>query len=190
MAEPQVLIRELNADDEFAFLRAVRESRSLHGEWISPPATPREFMAHLRRCRRADTYCYLIVEVESGEPAGYAMLTNIIRRAFESAFLGFGAFAGHEGRGRMCAGLSLVLDEAFGPLGLHRVEANVQPGNERSTALVERLGFRYEGHSPNYLRVAGAWRDHDRWAITLEDDRPDQPPFRPGRASRSGGARR
>lgn len=172
MAESQVLIRELDADDEFAFLRAVRASRTLHGDWISPPATPREFMAHLERCRRSDTYGYLIVEEETGEPAGYAMVSSIIRRSFESAFLGFGAFAGHEGRGQMLTGLSLVLDEAFGSLGLHRVEANVQPGNERSAALVQRLDFRFEGHSPNYLQIAGEWRDHDRWAITLEDRRP------------------
>jgi ribosomal-protein-alanine N-acetyltransferase len=44
--------------------------------------------------------------------------------------------AGHEGRGLMREALGLVLDEAFGLLALHRLEANIQPENTRSLALV------------------------------------------------------
>jgi [ribosomal protein S5]-alanine N-acetyltransferase len=69
----------------------------------------------------------------------------------------------------MTEGLDLLLREAFGPIGLHRVEANVQPGNDRSIALVERLGFRFEGYSPRYLKIGGRWRDHLRYAILAED---------------------
>ena len=75
-------------------------------------------------------------------------------------------------------GLRLVLRFAFGPLGLHRLEANIQPGNESSVALVKGAGFRLEGYSPRYLKIAGRWRDHERWAILSEDRR--------GRAERSG----
>jgi [ribosomal protein S5]-alanine N-acetyltransferase len=52
---------------------------------------------------------------------------------------------------------------------LHRLEANIQPSNTRSIRLVKRLGFRREGHSPRYLKVAGRWRDHQRWAMVSEN---------------------
>jgi [ribosomal protein S5]-alanine N-acetyltransferase len=58
-----------------------------------------------------------------------------------------------------------LLDDAFRRLRLHRLEANIQPGNAPSIRLVRRLGFRREGYSVRYLRIAGRWRDHERWAI-------------------------
>jgi ribosomal-protein-alanine N-acetyltransferase len=54
---------------------------------------------------------------------------------------------------------------AFGELGLHRLEANIQPGNARSIALVRVLGFEKEGFSRRYLKIDGDWRDHERWAL-------------------------
>ena len=72
----------------------------------------------------------------------------------------------------MREGIRLMLRHAFGPLGLHRLEANIQPENAPSLALVAGAGFRLEGLSPRYLKIAGRWRDHERWAILAEEFHP------------------
>jgi ribosomal-protein-alanine N-acetyltransferase len=106
----------------------------------------------------------------SGEMVGVVNISEIVRGAFRSGYLGYYAFTPFERRGLMTEGLSLVVDEAFGGLGLHRLEANVQPDNGASIRLVRRLGFRREGYSPRYLKINGRWRDHERWAILSRRD--------------------
>jgi ribosomal-protein-alanine N-acetyltransferase len=70
---------------------------------------------------------------------------------------------------RLPSSRPLALHYAFVRLKLHRLEANIQPGNQPSLALVTRLGFQREGFSPRYLKIAGRWRDHERWALLAED---------------------
>ena len=91
-----------------------------------------------------------------------------MRGNFHSAYLGYYAFAPHAGQGLMAEGLALVIRDAFRRLRLHRVEANIQPGNKASLRLVRRLGFRREGYSPRYLKIGGRWRDHERWALRAD----------------------
>ena len=92
-----------------------------------------------------------------------------MRGSLCSAYLGYYAFAPHNGQGLMLEGLTLVIKQAFHRLRLHRLEANVQPGNRASIRLVRRLGFRREGFSPRYLKVRGRWRDHERWALLADE---------------------
>jgi ribosomal-protein-alanine N-acetyltransferase len=86
-----------------------------------------------------------------------------------SAFIGYYAFAGFDRKGLMKEALGLVLRHAFNRLKLHRLEANIQPQNRASIALARSCGFTREGYSRRYLKVAGHWRDHERWAILAED---------------------
>ncbi|MFJ7948779.1 GNAT family N-acetyltransferase, partial [Streptomyces sp. NPDC096354] len=64
--------------------------------------------------------------------------------------------------------LRLVIQFAFTDLGLHRLEANIQPENTASLKLVQRLGFRREGYSAGFQHINGTWQDHERWALTAD----------------------
>ena len=150
------------------FLAAVKKSKRLHAGWVSPPQTPDAFEAYLKRVRGKAHLGYWIV-TEDRELAGVINVSEIVRGAFCSGYLGYYAFVQHDGQGYMTRGLAAVLSDVFRVHRLHRVEANIQPGNEDSRVLVQRLGFRLEGISPRYLKIAGRWRDHERWALTVED---------------------
>jgi ribosomal-protein-alanine N-acetyltransferase len=151
------------------FLSAARRSRGLHRPWVKAPATAGEFAAYLKRRRSAANPGYFVVDFVSGQLVGVVNLNELVRGAFQSAYLGFYAFSPFEGQGFMSAGLSHTVTDAFRRRKLHRLEANIQPGNTRSVALVKRLGFRLEGLSPRYLKVGGRWRDHERWAVLAEE---------------------
>ena len=153
---------------EREFLEAVRRSRGLHRPWASPPSTPARIRRYLapRKGGRSEVHFIL---TPADEIAGVVEITEIVRGPFRSAYLGFYALAPHQGRGYMTAGLAAMVRRAFGALRLHRLEANIQPANAASKALVRRVGFRKEGYSPRYLKIGGRWRDHERWAITRED---------------------
>jgi ribosomal-protein-alanine N-acetyltransferase len=165
----RVFLRAPTAGDRAEFLALARSSRKLHRPWVSPPATPAAFAAFLRRARQPNRVSALVCCRADGVIVGVVNVSEIVRGALQGAFLGYYGSAAHTGQGYMTEGVALILSLAFGHLGLHRLEANVQPGNRASLALVRRLGFRLEGFSPRYLKIAGRWRDHQRWAIRRED---------------------
>ncbi|MGH7968235.1 MAG: GNAT family N-acetyltransferase, partial [Limisphaerales bacterium] len=94
---------------------------------------------------------------------------NVIGGNFRNSFLGYYAFSAFAKKGLTREGLLLVLRFAFRELKLHRLEANIQPNNHASIALVRSCGFVCEGYSRRYLMVCGRWRDHERWALLAED---------------------
>ncbi|HSQ60042.1 MAG TPA: GNAT family N-acetyltransferase [Acidobacteriota bacterium] len=163
---------------EREFLELVGRSRALHGPWVTPPRTKAGYASLLRRSRRRSCEAFFVRASETGELAGAVWITEIVRGVFRSGYLSYHGFAPTAGRGLMGAGLAAVIRKAFRDLGLHRLEANIRPGNRDSIRLVRRLGFRREGFSPRYLRLGGCWRDHERWAILAEE-------FRAGRGGRA-----
>jgi [ribosomal protein S5]-alanine N-acetyltransferase len=150
------------------FLAAVRRSRKLHRPWVTPPETSSEFRSYIRS-KQSPTSIGYFVWSRDGALVGVINLSEIVRGPFQSAYLGYYAFAPHARKGYMRRALCEVLHRAFFVYGLHRVEANIQPRNRASRALVESIGFRQEGFSPRYLKILGSWRDHERWAITREE---------------------
>lgn len=153
---------------ETEFLAAVVRSRRLHGAWVTAPRSSAEYRLYMKERKGPRQIKYFICS-EPGELCGVINLSEIVRGSFQSAYMGYYALAPHAGKGFMSAGLELVISQAFGELALHRLEANIQPKNRRSIELVQRAGFRCEGLSPRYLKIAGRWRDHERWAITAEE---------------------
>ncbi len=150
------------------FLAAVARSRALHRGLVAPPRTAEAFDRYLARLRSPTAVGYWVRTPERAL-AGVITVSEIVRGGFQSAYLGYYAFSPHDGHGHMSQGLRAVLTDVFRVHRLHRVEANIQPGNVASRELVRALGFRLEGLSPRYLKIAGRWRDHERWALTVED---------------------
>jgi ribosomal-protein-alanine N-acetyltransferase len=166
---PPVRLETPTAARQREFLAAVGRSRRLHGRFASPPSTPALYRHWLSRLNGRTHVSYFVVDAASGQLAGVASLSEIVRGALQGAYLGYHGFEPHAGRGLMTEGLRQVIDLAFGELRLHRLEANIQPGNADSQALVARLGFVREGYSRRYLKINGRWRDHERWALLRED---------------------
>ena len=164
----RVTLRLLSRDDQDEFLSLVAASADLHHPWMSLPATPQEFQAYLTRFDHVTAEGLLVCLRRTGTIAGLVNINNIIRGRFQNGSLAYAAFAPTAGQGYMAEGLGLVLRYAFERLRLHRLEAQIQPGNHASIGLVRRLGFRREGYSPELLFIDGAWRDHERWAITSD----------------------
>jgi ribosomal-protein-alanine N-acetyltransferase len=165
----RTFLRRARSGDADEFTALMRASRGLHRPWSFPPTRREEFAALVDRARADDFELLLLCRLGDGKIIGFFNLSQIFRGTFLNAYLGYAIGEGYAGEGLMGEGVELVLRYAFGPLGLHRVEANIQPGNERSIALAKRAGFRLEGFSPRYLKIDGKWRDHERWAILAEE---------------------
>ena len=162
----RVVLRKLRLEDEQAYLTMVAASRSLHHPWTRPPADTAGFRALIERGAPGDFVSLAGWRADDNTLVAIVNLSQIARGGFQSCYCGFYANAATAGQELTRETLELCLRYAFSHEQLHRVEANVQPNNTASLTLVRRIGFRHEGFSPRYLHIDGAWRDHERFAIT------------------------
>ena len=175
-----LVLRYFQEADRRAFIGLRQSSRDYLERW--EPIPPRGFDAFgddgfdrdlSLTCTPASERM-LICTREDGRAIGKLSFSDIIRGPAQYCHIGYWIGEPYAGRGYMTEAIRLGLHHAFGPLGLHRVEANIQPHNEASRRVVEKCGFRREGFSPRYLKIQGEWSDHERWAITIEDWRDGQ----------------
>lgn len=164
----RVTLRETAAIDQDDFLLAVRQSKTLHASWVAPPTTAEAFQGYLETDPIRNIRLVLRTR-DQDQLAGVFNISEIVRGVFQSAYLGYYAFAPHHGQGLMQEGMQLLHRYAFSILKLHRLEANVQVDNHASITLAKATGFQLEGLSRRYLKINGRWRDHQRWAILSED---------------------
>jgi [ribosomal protein S5]-alanine N-acetyltransferase len=165
----RVYLRTPARSDRAEFVGLMRASRAFHRPWATAPTDDEAFDAYLVDSRRPDFEALLVCRREDRAILGFFNLSHITRGSLQSAYLGYAVASKFANQGYMREGLELVIHEAFATLRLHRIEANIQPGNQASIALARGAGFAREGFSPRYLKIGGRWRDHERWAILAED---------------------
>jgi len=168
-AAGRVYLRSPERADRAEFVALMRASRAFHRPWATAPTDDEAFEAYLVDSRRQDFEAMLACRREDRAILGFFNLSHITRGSLQSAYLGYAVASVYANQGYMREGIELVLREAFLNLRLHRIEANIQPGNHASIALARGAGFSREGFSPRYLKIGGRWRDHERWAILAED---------------------
>jgi [ribosomal protein S5]-alanine N-acetyltransferase len=161
-------LEEIGPQHQDRLIAASIASKALHADWVTCPKTAEEFCKALGKYESDSAIGFLALD-QNDNLVAWISLSEIVRGGFQSAYMGYCVFKPFDGQGLMSKAMKLVIARAFGEIGLHRLEANIQPENTNSIGLVESLGFRREGLSLRYLRVAGEWRDHQRYAITTEE---------------------
>lgn len=186
IATARLVLRASNPAFADAVAEFYRRNQAAHACW-NPPLPAAMFTVEGQQERLGDAAIaataggaiswWLFAPDTPSMALGQIHFSQIARRVFHNAMLGYAIDAAHEGQGLMREALEAALEDAFGPrVQLHRVQANVRPENIRSLALLMRLGFEREGLAREYLFIDGAWRDHVMTARINPDWAADQAP--------------
>ncbi len=157
----------------------VDDVRRANRLWLSPweatlPPGSEESLPDLGSYRRTSdrqqregSALMMVVELD-GAVAGLVSLSGVQRGAMSQGMLGYWMTQESAGRGVGSVAVAMVIDLVIGECGLHRVEVNVRPENDRSLGLCRKLGLRREGLRVRYMNIAGKWADHVAFAIDAE----------------------
>lgn len=154
--------------DAADLIAANRANQDYHLPWVASFTDQAGFDGWFSRTLTGANIGLIARETKSSGIVGIINVNEIVAGVFQSAYLGYYGMSEFARKGLMTEALRAAATYAFDEMGLHRLEANIQPGNEASIALVRRLGFQKEGYSPRYLRIDGEWRDHERWALLAD----------------------
>lgn len=161
----RVYLRRVESRDRQKIVRLAQASTTLHNPWIETPTSSALFNHYFDRIRSKNATGSLVCLKHNDDIVGVINLNEILLGAFRSARVSYYVSHEHQGKGLMTEGLKLLANQAFSTIGLHRIEAAIQPNNLLSKRLVKRCGFHYEGLAKGYLYIDGKWRDHERWAL-------------------------
>lgn len=162
------LVRLVAASDAEALL-ALRRANRDHFQIAEPRRPDSFFTLEPQRSLLAESTGTMVAAFgDGGAMLGYARLSNVVRGAFDNAYLGYAVGRAHGGRGIGTLLVRHAVARAW-ELGLHRVQAAVRTDNPASLRVMEKAGFRREGLALRYLNLDGAWRDHVLHAVTRED---------------------
>lgn len=164
-----VYLRYVSLEDFDELMQMFRESRKFYKGLINPVQDWEGFKGYVEKNEDESNEVFVICRKSDKRIVGAINLSQIFRKAFQNAYLGYSLGVKYTGNGYMTEAIKLVLRFAFNSLKLHRIEANIQPHNTASISVVKRCGFSKEGYSPKYLKISGKWCDHERWAIIKEN---------------------
>jgi [ribosomal protein S5]-alanine N-acetyltransferase len=177
---PRLVLRPPRTNDVGEIRRLLRQNHEHLKPWnpAPPPGddptsiteVSKTVLRQRREWKRGSSFVFMVAMRD--EPArfiGKLALNGVMRGAMCGAYLGYWMDAEHQGKGLVTEAIAAVLDFAFGPAGLHRVQAAIMPRNSRSLRVAEKLGFRREGYAERYLQIAGQWEDHILFAKTREE---------------------
>jgi ribosomal-protein-alanine N-acetyltransferase len=174
----RLLIRLAGAEDVPEIIRYYRENRAylqpfspaFGPELLDPAAWLEQVASREREFMHGESFrAFIFLRSSPERIAGNINLTMVARGAAQSCVLGYNLAEREQGHGYMTEAVRAVVDFAFGDWGLHRVAASYMPRNERSARVLERCGFRIEGHASRYLCINGRWEDHVLTAIVNPD---------------------
>jgi RimJ/RimL family protein N-acetyltransferase len=160
-------------DDDLHELHALHSDPRVMRYWSFPAWTgldqAREYLVRAVAARDASRMlCWALARREDDRLIG-AVTLYAINHAQQRAEIGYALQSGHWGRGYAGEALDLALGHAFDALSLRRVEADIDPRNSASCALVERLGFEREGLLRERWHVAGELCDTALYGLLARD---------------------
>jgi ribosomal-protein-alanine N-acetyltransferase len=167
--EARVYLEAPSARRERDYLDACLRSRALHRGLVAPGPGPARYAEFLDRAGRPDRRSFFVIAAATAELAGVVEILDMLPEPALAGRLAYCAFVPHAGTGLMCEGVRLAVDAAFRDVGLARLAADIEPGNRRSRALAQRLGFRCDQARRVSLKIGTRWRDHERWLLERAD---------------------
>ncbi len=173
----RIYLRPLLRSDFSAYVDLERASEAWLEPWIPTPPSDRysrrRFLEQVRRAKReSQTGTYFrfgIFRAVDDRLAGAITASGVHYGAMWSCYVGYWIGAEFAGQGLIPEALCLLFDYLFMEVALHRVQISIMPQNAPSRRVVEKLGLRDEGIALRYLKIAGDWRDHIRYAILSEE---------------------
>lgn len=150
------------------FIDFVRRNKEFHEPWVYVSGDPKYYEQYIRRMKMGKMLGFFVFVKDTEDFVGVINLNNVRLDPFGSGSLGYYADEAQCGKGYMKEAIKLVLRHSFHKIGLNRVEANIQPENKTSIALVKSIGFVKEGFSEKYLKIGDEYKDHERWAYLAD----------------------
>jgi len=174
---PRLRLRILGADGAAACARYALRNREHHAptspvrgdEYFTEAFWSDRLAGSHRRFFAGESVEFKLLAHDGDDILGHCTFDKIVFGAFEACYLGYGLDVDAVGKGYMTETLAAALTFVFDTLRLHRVMANYMPSNERSAAVLRRLGFRVEGYAKDYLEIDGTWRDHILTALNADE---------------------